>query len=167
MNALLPDGFRSHEDDLRAREVVGFFEWKPGRQLLRSIRSYQRGGWLRRKVATIRHRFWSVITGCDIPINCQLGKGLLLTHPNGIVIHPHAVVGERCLIFHQVTLGTVESRKGAPVIGNGVDIGAGAKILGPVRIGDGARIGVNAVVLTDVPAGATAVGIPARITKKA
>jgi serine O-acetyltransferase len=85
---------------------------------------------------------------------------LRIPHPNGIVIHPKVDIGPNCLIFQQVTLGHAG---GTPRIGGHVDIGAGAKVLGPITVGDHARIGANAVVLTDVPAGATAVGIPARI----
>ena len=137
--------------------------WDPSRQLLKSIRRYQkwkaRGGIVGRFFSAcnvIQHRFWSVITATDIPLNCQLGGGLILTHPNGIVIHPDASIGPNCLILQQVTI--VKDVK----IGGHVDIGAGAKIIRPVSIGDHAKIGANAVVLGDVPAGATAVGIPAK-----
>lgn len=144
----------------------------PARALLASIRSYQRhvarrgmlAGVLRRW-AVLRHMFWSTVCGADIPLNCHLGGGLLLPHPNGVVIHPDAVIGVNCLIFQQVTIG-YGSRPGVPRIGGHVDIGAGAKILGGVSIGDHARIGANAVVLHDVPAGATAVGIPARVVRE-
>jgi serine O-acetyltransferase len=105
-----------------------------------------------------------VVTGADIPLNCKLGGGLLLPHPNGVVIHPDAEIGPNCLLFQQVTLGVGDG--GAPRIGGHVDIGAGAKVLGPVRIGDHARIGANAVVVHDVPDGATAVGVPARVIRK-
>lgn len=150
-------------------EKKSLFSWDPSRSLLASIRSYQRHAnsrnpvcVLMKKWAVLRHRFWSVVTGADIPLNCQVGGGLLLPHPNGIVIHPGAQIGPNCLIFQQVTIGT---RNGgmSPVIGGHVDIGAGAKILGNVHIGDHACIGANAVVLKDVPAGKTAVGIPAEI----
>jgi serine O-acetyltransferase len=143
--------------------------WDPGRQLLRSIRRYQRwrrrgpvGRWLGR-YWVLCHRFWCAVSGADIPLTCQIEGGLLLPHPNGVVIHPDARVGPNCLIFQQVTLGNGGPIPGAPVLGGHVDVGAGAKILGGVRVGDHARIGANAVVLQDVPAGATAVGIPARI----
>ena len=86
---------------------------------------------------------------------------MLLPHPNGIVIHPEAEIGPNCLLFQQVTIGAND--RGVPTIGGHVDIGAGAKILGPVTIGRHARIGANAVVLNDVPDGATAVGVPARV----
>ena len=138
--------------------------WDPGRKLLLSIRRYQywrgRGGILGTsfcKVLVLRHRFWSVVTGADIPLTCKIGGGLLIPHPNGIVIHPDAKVGVNCLIFPQVTLGS-RGGGGVPEIGGHVDIGAGAKVLGPVKIGDHARIGANAVILTDVGEGAVAVG---------
>jgi serine O-acetyltransferase len=102
-----------------------------------------------------------VVTGAEIPLNAQIGGGLLIPHPNGIVIHPGVEIGPNCLIFQQVTLGS--GKGGVPIIGGHVDIGAGAKIFGGVQIGDHAQIGANAVVIADVPPGATAVGIPARI----
>jgi serine O-acetyltransferase len=152
-----------------AREAPEPGSWAPSRALLASIRSYQRHKASRtllapllRRWAVLRHRWWSVVCGTDIPLNCQLGGGLLLPHPNGVVIHPAAVIGPNCLIFQQVTIGNAGG-SGSPRIGGHVDIGAGAKILGGVSIGDHARIGANAVVLHDVPAGATAVGIPARV----
>ena len=88
-----------------------------------------------------------------------------MLHPQGVVIHPEAVIGPNCLIFQQVTLG-MGPIPGLPKIGGQVDIGAGAKILGGVRIGNHAKIGANAVVITDVPDHATAVGIPAKIIQK-
>ncbi len=137
--------------------------WDPGRKLLLTIRRYQywhqRRGIIAgviRKGLVLRHGFWSVVTGADIPLNCQIGGGLLIPHPNGIVIHPDAAIGVNCLIFQQVTLG-IRSGPGVPLIGGHVDIGAGAKILGPVRIGDHTRIGANAVVTKDVPSHTTAV----------
>jgi serine O-acetyltransferase len=83
-----------------------------------------------------------------------------MPHPNGVVIHTDVVLGPNCLIFQQVTLGS--NGRGVPVLGGHVDVGAGAKIIGPVRIGDHAVIGANAVVTSDVEPGITVVGIPAR-----
>lgn len=146
--------------------------WEPSKQLLRSIRKYQhwqaKGGLLgsvfkRRWV--LSHRFWSVVTGADIPLNCHLGGGLLLPHPNGIVIHPAAVIGNNCLIFQQVTIG--QQNGGVPTLRDHVDVGAGAKILGKVELGAHSRVGANAVVLSDVASGTTVVGIPARELKQA
>lgn len=142
--------------------------WDPSRRLLKSIRRYQkyklRATLLAKvvcKLAVIEHVFWSVVTGADIPLNCQLGGGLLLPHPNGVVISPKAEVGIDCLIFQQVTLGS--RGEGAPVVGNHVDIGAGAKILGSITLGDNVKVGANSVVIKDVPANKTAVGIPAKL----
>lgn len=150
------------------RERKSFWEWAPSRSLLASIRSYQRWqhchwpwGILARKVAVLRHRFWSVVTAADIPLNCRLGIGLMIPHPTGIVIHPEAVIGPDCLIMSCVTIGT-RGNRGVPVLGTHVDVGSGAKILGGVRIGDRAVIGANAVVVRDVRAGATVVEVPAR-----
>jgi len=139
--------------------------WDPGRKLLRTIRSYQRlerrkdfAADLLRKLIVLRHRFWSAITGADIPLNCNIGGGLLIPHPNGIVIHPAATIGVNCLIFQQVTIGTRDGG-GLPKIGDYVDIGAGAKILGPVEIGSHAKVGANAVIIKDVEGGTVALGI--------
>ena len=156
-----------------ARErLTNRLAWEPGKQLLSAIRSYQSYGYetddriakLRRMESVARYRFWSAVTGADIPLNSQLGGGLLLPHPNGIVIHPDAVIGPNCLLFQQVTLGK-GPKPGFPYLEGHVDVGAGAKILGGVRIGAHAIIGANAVVLEDVPAGATVVGVPGRVIK--
>jgi len=120
-------------------------------------------GRIQSKLAVIRHRFWSVVTGAEIPLNTwAIEGGLELPHPNGIVIHPDSQIGPNCRLFQQVTLGT-GPRPGLPVLGANVDIGAGAKILGGVHLGDFSVIGANAVVITDIPAGAIAVGIPAKV----
>jgi len=131
--------------------------WAPGKALLKSIRDYQR---TRSKWAVIRHRFWSAVSGADIPLTCKIGGGLRIPHPNGIVIHANAEIGPNCLLFQQVTIGDAG---GVPSLSGHVDVGAGAKLLGPIRVGEHARIGANAVVMCDVPPGATAVGIPARV----
>ena len=154
-----------------SREYKSFFTWDPSRSLLASIRAYQSHSnssfflsKIANKIAVFRHRFWSIVTGADIPINTNIEGGLLIPHPNGVVIHPDVRVGVNCLIFQQVTIGSVNG-SAPPTIGGHVDIGAGAKILGKLTIGDHAKIGANAVVLIDVPTGKTAVGIPAKITK--
>lgn len=158
-----------------SREIKAFFSWSPARSLLASIRAYQRYTKSRnpfliflRKLAVLRHRFWSVVTGADIPLNCQIEGGLLLPHPNGVVIHPDARIGPNCLIFSGVVIGTRSRRseplvEGYPTIGGHVDVGANAIILGGVSIGEDALIGAGAVVLDDVPARRTAVGVPAAI----
>ena len=163
----MTDEISATEPDWRREQLSGKYE--PGKRLLAAIRAYQRHSgsslWAlaQRKRAVLQHRLWSAVCGSDIPINAQLGGGLMLPHPHAIVIHSDAVVGPNCLIFQGVTLGT-SGHGGAPRIGGHVDIGAGAQILGGVSIGDHARIGANAVVLCDVPAYAVAVGVPAKVT---
>ena len=90
---------------------------------------------------------------------------MLIPHPNGIVIHSNAVLGYNCLVFQQVTIGT-RITSGAPIVGNHVDVGAGAKILGEIRIGDDCLIGANAVIVSDVPARSTVVGNPGRVSPR-
>lgn len=153
-----------------SRERVGPLEWNPSRQLLRTIRRYdqlRRAGVPRRALAPVvaMYRFWSAVTGADIPLNAHIDGGLLMPHPQGIIIHPDAQIGPNCLLMQQTTIG-VGSRPGLPVLEGGVDVGAGAKILGGIRIGRGAKIGANAVVLDDVPPGATVVGVPARVVAR-
>jgi serine O-acetyltransferase len=164
----LPEISASVPDWSRERCVFG--RWDPSKRLLRSIRRYQRWrgkagpiGWIVSRYAVLAHRFWSAVTGADIPLTAEIAGGLAMPHPNGIVISPGAKVGPNCLLFQQVTLGYGGKVAGCPTLGGHVDVGAGAKILGGVVVGDHARIGANAVVLSDVPPRATAVGIPARI----
>ena len=109
----------------------------------------------------LRYRFWSVMTASDVPLNARIGGGLMMPHPNGIVIHPEAEIGPNCLIFQQVTIGA--ARGGVPRIGGHVDIGAGAKVLGPIMVGDHVVVGANAVVTRDVPSGSIVAGVPARV----
>ena len=151
----------------RERRAPG--EWNPGKSLLKTIRDYQQHhsqptllSPFFRRWAVLRHHFWSAVSGADIPLNCQIGGGLLLPHPNGVVIHPAAVIGPNCLIFQQVTLGT-RGGPDAPVLQGHVDVGAGAKLLGGIVVGEHAQIGANAVVVNDVPPHAVAVGIPATV----
>ena|SRR3989338_7759055 len=108
-----------------------------------------------------------VLFGLEIAVRCRIGKGLYLPHTQGTVVGALSI-GENATIYHNVTLGAREvdlgyTEAGRPVVGNNVIIGAGAKVLGGVNVGDGARIGANAVVIENVPAKATVVGIPARI----
>lgn len=158
-----------HIPDWR-REYKSPFSWAPGKSLLASIRAWQKNRHspnpLRRhllsRLAVLRYRFWSIVTGADIPLTCQIGGGLLIPHPNGIVIHADCSIGPNCIIFQQVTLG-IRNTPVPPRLGANVAIGAGAKILGDITLHDDVRVGANAVVLHDVPAGRSVAGIPARI----
>jgi serine O-acetyltransferase len=103
--------------------------------------------------------------GIELPFEATIGRRVVIYHQHGIVIHGNSVIGDDCIIRQGVTLGIrkMNDCDAAPILGNGVDIGAGAKILGSIKIGDGAKIGANAVVLKDIPANATAIGVPAQI----
>lgn len=101
--------------------------------------------------------------GIELPFTAHIGRRVVFEHQHGIVVHGSTHIGDGCIIRQGVTLGIrrLDELMQAPVLGRGVNVGAGAKILGHVRIGDHAEIGANAVVLSDVPAHTLAVGIPA------
>ncbi len=105
------------------------------------------------------------LTGIEIHPGAQIGRRFFIDHGMGVVIGETAVIGDDCTLYHGVTLGGTSWNKGKrhPTLKNGVVIGAGAKVLGPIEIGEGARVGSNSVVVKPVPAGVTVVGIPAHI----
>ena len=128
----------------------------------------------------LSHRLWGVgfkwlarllshlgrfLTGVEIHPGATIGRRVFIDHGMGVVIGETAEIGDECTLYHGVTLGGTSWSHGKrhPTLARGVVIGAGAKVLGPITVGEGAKIGSNAVVVRDVPPGATAVGIPARI----
>ncbi|TMH83048.1 MAG: serine O-acetyltransferase [Betaproteobacteria bacterium] len=117
--------------------------------------------WLARFVSHVS-RF---LTGIEIHPGAKVGRRVFIDHGMGVVIGETAELGDDCTLYHGVTLGGTSWNKGKrhPTLERGVVIGAGAKVLGPIVVGEGAKIGSNAVLVKDVPAGATALGIPARV----
>ena len=114
-------------------------------------------------VPDLIRRTVQVLFSSVLPPELEIGEGTQLGYGGlGVVIHGEARIGRKCLIAQHVTIGGRSGSTGAPVIGDGVMIAAGAKVLGPIRIGSGAIVGANAVVLKDVEPGAVVGGIPAR-----
>jgi len=107
------------------------------------------------------------LTGIEIHPGARIGRRFFIDHGMGVVIGETAEIGDDCTLYHGVTLGGTSWNKGKrhPTLGDGVVVGAGAKILGPITVGAGAKIGSNAVVVKEIPPGATAIGIPARIVE--
>ena len=108
--------------------------------------------------------FSEMLLGVELPCEAVIGRRFVIEHIGGIVISGDAIFGDDCVIRNGVTVGLKNTGfRGSPRVGNRVDVGAGAKLLGPIQIGDDTAIGANAVVLTDVPPRSVAVGIPARV----
>ena len=165
--------FENIRDDLRAHEG----RW--GAQGFWALVVYRFGRWrygirpvMLRKVFSLIYRLLfkvvQVLTGIELPCEVKIGRNFVIDHHGGIVISGYASFGNDCRIRSGVVvgLGRVEDPC-APVIGNNVDIGSGAKLLGRITIGDDVLIGANAVVLSDVPSGCIAVGVPAVVKPRA
>lgn len=104
-----------------------------------------------------------LLTGIDIPRGAAIGPGLLIHHHGGVIINPGAVIGANCTMRQGVTIGTKYDGGGCPRLEDDVILGAYAQVLGPINVGAGVTIGAMTLVLADVPAGSTAVGIPAKV----
>ena len=127
-----------------------------------------RSPWLRRPLGIFYHLMFVHVRnhyGIELPSSAKIGRRLTIEHQHGIVVHGNAVIGNGCFLRQGVTIGnkTLDRPRDAATLGDDVNVGAGAKILGRITIGDGAAIGANAVVVKDVPPGTIAVGIPAKI----
>ena len=109
-------------------------------------------------------KFIQIITGIELPCEVDVGRNFVIDHFGGIIISGYTKFGDNCRIRSGVVIGLRHvSEKVAPIIGNNVDIGTGAKLLGPIRIGNNVLIGANAVVICDVPDNSIAVGVPAAV----
>jgi len=122
--------------------------------------------WLHEKWYWFIYRIIETATGISISKNVEIGSGLRIWHFGNIFIHPRVHIGANCTLRQGVTIGVRGDDGKVPVIGDNVDFGAYAQVLGGIRVGNNARIGAMSVVLQDVPDNATAVGIPARIIQK-
>jgi serine O-acetyltransferase len=110
------------------------------------------------------YKFVQILTGIELPCEVPVGKGFVIEHSGGIVVSGFARFGDHCRIRNGVVIGLARTEDPcAPQLGDNVDVGAGAKLLGNIRIGNHVRIGANAVVVTDVPDNSIAVGVPAVI----
>jgi serine O-acetyltransferase len=140
--------------------VYRFGQWRYG----------VRSGILRKPLSLlykIARTIVQMLTGVELPCETKVGRRLRIEHFGSIIISGDAVIGDDVILRNGVTIGLKRTgQRGAPRIGNRVDIGAGAKILGDISIGDDAVIGANAVVLKNVPPGAFAVGVPARVIQR-
>jgi len=131
--------------------------------------AHQRWGKPGRVVSLICQVLSSVVFGVELPSACHIGPALRLYHPHSIVLNPGVVLGADCQLRHNTTIGNVVDRdgteRGNPVLGDGVDLGAGCAVLGPIAVGDHSRIGALAVVTKDVPAWGVVIGNPGRLLR--
>jgi serine O-acetyltransferase len=158
----LREDWRTHGRELFRQGLWAMVVYRFGRW-----RYTIRWRWLRMPFSCLYkalHVLSQILTGIELPCEVTLGRRFRIDHFGGIVISGDAVFGDDCVIRNGVTVGLKHTgQRGSPVLGDRVDIGAGAKILGPIHIGHDVSIGANAVVLTDVPSNCLAVGVPARV----
>ena len=157
------------ERDPAATSTIQILLLYPG---FKAIRMHRRANWLWRH----NHKFWARYvsqraarkTGIEIHPAATIGKRFFIDHGTGVVIGETAEIGDDVTLYQGVTLGGTgkDSGKRHPTIGNGVMIGAGAKVLGPFKVGDNSNIAAGAVVLEEIPPDCTAVGVPARVVKR-
>ena len=137
----------------------------------KAVRSHRKANWFYRHNLKFIARWISQRsrhkTGIEIHPGATIGKGLFIDHGMGVVIGETTIIGDNCTIYQNVTLGGTgkETGKRHPTLGNNVLVGSGAKVLGRFKVGDNARIAAGAVVLSEIPANATAVGVPARVVR--
>lgn len=139
---------------------------------VKAVRAYRKANWFYRHdfkfIARLISQRARHKTGIEIHPGAKIGKGLFIDHGMGVVIGETTIIGDNCTIYQGVTLGGTGKDQGKrhPTLGNNVLVGAGAKVLGPLKIGDNVKIAAGAVVLNDVPSDTTVVGIPAKVVKK-
>jgi serine O-acetyltransferase len=141
-----------------------------------SIGCYRLGNWLHatrpfiliriplKLISFVANKFCEVVMEMCIDPHASIGPGLYIGHIGGVHINPQAILGSNCDIAHRVTIGTsAMGRQGAPLLGNDVYIGTGATLVGKIKVGNGAKIAANTLVISNIPDGATVMGVPGRI----
>ncbi len=167
------DKYRYEIDFIKKRDPAArsdfeiFFLYKGFRALRyyrRANKAFKQGKFFKARYISERAKFK---TGIEIHPGATIGKGFFIDHGTGVVIGETTEIGDNCVIYQGVTLGGTgkETGKRHPTIGNNVMIGAGAKVLGPIKIGNNVKIAAGAVVLNDIPDNSTAVGVPARVVR--
>ncbi len=163
----IQDDIRSvFERDPAARSTLEVLLTYPGLHAVWAHRvAHRLWRWRLKLIARVLSQLTRWLTGIEIHPGATIGNRFFIDHGMGVVIGETAEIGDGCTLYHGVTLGgtTWEKAKRHPTLGKNVVVGAGAKILGPITIGDNARVGSNSVVVKDVPADATVVGIPGRV----
>jgi serine O-acetyltransferase len=154
------DDFNTHGRSLRNAGFWALVVYRFGVWSLR--RRFPPWRWLTSKAFGVLQLASGVLTGVVLDRRIRIGRGFHIIHAGMQQIHPHVVIGERCGIMHNVTLGT-NMGADAPVIGDDVFLGCGASVLGKVKVGNGARVAANTLVISDVPPGAVAMGVPAKV----
>lgn len=161
----LRDDLRSYEGNWGAQGfwVMVIYRYGRWRYKVRPI-------WLRKFFSGIYrfiYKLIQIVTGIELPCEVELGSNFVIDHFGGVIINGQVKFGDNCRIRNGVVIGLKNIENPAtPIIGNNVDIGAGAKLLGGIKIGNNVTIGANAVVITDVPDNSIAIGVPARIVSK-
>ena len=168
LRELIEDARSIRDRDPAARSTAEVFLLYPG---FHAVIYHRLTHWLylhkRFFLARMISQFARTMTGVEIHPGATIGRGLFIDHGMGIVFGETTEIGDNCTIYHGVTLGGTgkDTGKRHPTLGDNVLVGAGAKVLGPVYIGDNVRVGAGSVVLKNLPANATAVGVPAEVVR--
>lgn len=163
---LVAEDFRTHREGVFSQGFWALLVYRCSRPRLRCANPILRKLWYIPNI--FGRKFIEMTCGIMLPEGAEIGRRLTIEHFGGIIIHGAATIGDDCVLRQGVTLGNKNPDRphDAPCLGNRVNVGAGAKILGAVTLGDDVLVGANSVIVTDVPAGAVVAGIPGRIVRE-